>query len=242
MCIKREKIVEGKQGSKERQRMKRLGGRKRKLTLWAEAQRKMIRTPRTTQTIQLCRQCTITGEENDGRIATSVSCLTLGYVQDSLRLVNVYRRMRTGTLLAYDTEIILRRALQRRLVQLILQKSVFELEVRLYPLAPSRIVVEVQVRSFFKFLRRHLGLRVTLEPCHILLMVTPRILFQSLRRQSLLERVLLEVEGEKHCIQRKLLKQGSILRIVGTNGSGWEQRVAGRIRVSRNVLKFFRHQ
>jgi hypothetical protein len=104
MCIKREKIVEGKQGSKERQRRKRLGGRKaeRKLMLKAEAQRKMIRTPRTTQTtqtIQLCRQCTITEEENDGCIATSLSCLTLGYVQDSLRLVNVYRRMRTGTLL-----------------------------------------------------------------------------------------------------------------------------------------------
>src|SRR3954465_11858157 len=79
----------------------------------------------------------------------------------------------------------------------ILQEAILECEFRLLALAPSRLVVKVDVRALLVVVGDLLGLFVPLEPRQVLLMVAPALFLQLLRSQVLLVRALLIVKNEE---------------------------------------------
>lgn len=102
------------------------------------------------------------------------------------------------------------------------QVFILENKLALDPLAPPvlltavgglglEVVVKVDVGALFKFVRRNLGLLVSLEPGQVFLVEPPRLAFQLVGRQVLLVGALLVVKDEEEGVEVKLFKQGRLV-------------------------------
>ena len=118
------------------------------------------------------------------------------------------------------------------LLQRILKEGILESKVRLNPLGPPLLEVEVHVSALLILVRGDLRLLVSLEPSRVLRMEPPALLLQLLRRQVLLVRALGVVENEEQTVDAGLFVEG---RIVEGSRRRCRIRRGGRVRILRLV-------
>lgn len=124
---------------------------------------------------------------------------------------------------------------------LLLEVLVRELELGLLTLAPTSLIVKVDVRAVLVGVSDLARVLMALEPSQVLLVVAPRSLLELLGGEVLLESALLKVEDVK---ERVVLKLGEDLflldrlkALVGVVGRRLE-RIQGRVTLTlRQVLE-----
>eukprot|EP01136_Pigoraptor_vietnamica_P030773 Opistho-1_new@8644 len=94
---------------------------------------------------------------------------------------------------------------------LVFKIAVLERKLALLPLAPARLVVEIDVRALLVLVADVLRVVVALEPRQVLLVEPPALLLELSRSQVLLVRALLVVEDKEERVRVELVKVRGVL-------------------------------